>query len=121
VRCESGSVPLHPSRDAQSQSLWYQDAIIYETHVRAFFDSDEANRKKLDILERLAAEAQGGTSDKHGSLLKQLRQHLRGPPHQKPRGQGTIGSLGGIPYRLSELRLERNTQLLDTHQPILPW
>src|SRR5439155_1194978 len=25
---------------SQGQALWYKDAIIYETHVRAFFDSD---------------------------------------------------------------------------------
>src|ERR1051325_1943222 len=31
----AGGPESHPS-----DSLWYKDAIIYEAHVRAFFDSD---------------------------------------------------------------------------------
>jgi maltose alpha-D-glucosyltransferase/alpha-amylase len=48
----------------QSEPLWYKDAIIYEVHVRAFFDSDgdgvgdfQGLTNKLDYLEELGVTA----------------------------------------------------------------
>ncbi|MGD8374910.1 MAG: maltose alpha-D-glucosyltransferase [Acidobacteriota bacterium] len=50
--------------DARSHSLWYKDAIIYELHVKAFFDSNDDGRgdfrglvQKLDYLEELGVTA----------------------------------------------------------------
>ena len=47
-------------RGSAPEPLWYKDAIIYETHVRAFFDSDNDGNgdfkgltMKLDYLENL--------------------------------------------------------------------
>ena len=47
-----------------SDPLWYKDAIIYEVHVRAFYDSDEDGMgdfrgltKKLDYLQDLGITA----------------------------------------------------------------
>jgi len=48
-------------------------------------------------------------------ISESLGAQLRAGRLREPRRQGTISSLGGIPYRLSELRLERNTQFLDAH------
>src|SRR5437762_8868909 len=47
-------------RTAASDSLWFKDAIIYQLHVKAFFDADndgigdfEGLRHKLDYLQDL--------------------------------------------------------------------
>jgi maltose alpha-D-glucosyltransferase/alpha-amylase len=49
-----------PSRTLPDDPLWYKDAIIYETHVKAFYDSNNDGigdfgglMLKLDYLERL--------------------------------------------------------------------
>ena len=49
---------------ADSDPLWYKDAVIYEVHVRAFYDSDEDGMgdfrgltKKLDYLQDLGITA----------------------------------------------------------------
>jgi len=49
---------------ADSDPLWYKDAVIYEVHVRAFYDSDEDGMgdfrgltKKLDYLQDLGVTA----------------------------------------------------------------
>ena len=31
----------------EENPLWYKDAIIYEVHVRAFFDSDRGRPRRL--------------------------------------------------------------------------
>src|ERR1700730_1948235 len=48
------------SNERALESLWFKDAIIYETHVKAFFDSDDDGigdfkglTRKLDYLEEL--------------------------------------------------------------------
>ena len=48
------------STDFLSDPLWYKDAVIYELHVRSFFDANDDGygdfaglRKKLPYLERL--------------------------------------------------------------------
>ena len=50
----------------ESDPLWYKDAIIYEVHVRAFYDSDEDGMgdfrgltKKLDYLQDLGITPSG--------------------------------------------------------------
>ncbi len=49
-----------PSPDASTDPLWYKDAIVYQVHVRSFFDSNddgygdfEGLRQKLPHLEEL--------------------------------------------------------------------
>src|SRR5688572_28219843 len=37
----SSTLTAPPGSPSATQPLWYKDAVIYETHVRAFFDSDE--------------------------------------------------------------------------------
>jgi maltose alpha-D-glucosyltransferase / alpha-amylase len=51
-------------RSATSDSLWYKDAVIYQLHVKAFFDADddgigdfEGLRHKLDYLQDLGITA----------------------------------------------------------------
>ncbi len=53
---DSGAI----ARTVGSDSLWYKDAIIYQLHVKAFFDADndgigdfEGLRRKLDYLQDL--------------------------------------------------------------------
>src|SRR5207302_1897222 len=53
---DSGAI----ARTAASDSLWFKDAIIYQLHVKAFFDADndgigdfEGLRHKLDYLQDL--------------------------------------------------------------------
>ena len=53
---DSGAI----ARTVASDSLWYKDAIIYQLHVKAFFDSSndgvgdfEGLRRKLDYLQDL--------------------------------------------------------------------
>ena len=53
-----------PATIPDSDPLWYKDAIIYEVHARAFFDSDEDGMgdfrgltKKLDYLQDLGITA----------------------------------------------------------------
>ncbi len=48
----------------ESDSLWYKDAIIYELHVRSFFDSNrdgtgdfDGLTRKLDYLQELGVTA----------------------------------------------------------------
>src|SRR6516164_7010702 len=48
------------ARTTTSDSLWYKDAVIYQLHVKAFFDADEDGigdfeglRHKLDYLQDL--------------------------------------------------------------------
>jgi maltose alpha-D-glucosyltransferase/alpha-amylase len=50
---------MRPYESGQD-SLWYKDAIIYETHVKAFFDSNDDGigdfkglAQKLDYLQEL--------------------------------------------------------------------
>lgn len=57
---ESGTI----ARSEISDALWYQDAIIYQLHVKAFFDADndgigdfEGLRHKLDYLQDLGVTA----------------------------------------------------------------
>ncbi|MGC2201053.1 MAG: maltose alpha-D-glucosyltransferase [Stellaceae bacterium] len=57
---DSGTI----SRTAISDSLWYKDAVIYQLHVKAFFDADndgigdfEGMRHKLDYLQDLGVTA----------------------------------------------------------------
>ena len=52
------------ARSATSDPLWYKDAIIYQLHVKAFFDADddgigdfEGLRRKLDYLQDLGVTA----------------------------------------------------------------
>ena len=52
------------ARSATSDPLWYKDAIIYQLHVKAFFDADndgvgdfEGLRHKLDYLQDLGVTA----------------------------------------------------------------
>src|SRR5690625_2278876 len=47
-------------KDFLTDPLWYKDAVIYELHVRSFFDSDddgygdfEGMRRRLPYLEQL--------------------------------------------------------------------
>ncbi len=58
------SVPADPKRPEGDDPLWYKDAVIYEIHVRAFFDSDGDGRgdfqgltAKLDYLRDLGVTA----------------------------------------------------------------
>src|SRR5947208_15704376 len=53
-----------PKRRGGDDPLWYKDAVIYEVHVRAFFDSDGDGRgdfqgltAKLDYLRELGVTA----------------------------------------------------------------
>src|ERR1700687_3670362 len=48
----------------EGDTLWYKDAIIYQTHVRAFFDSNDDGigdfpglTRKLDYLQDLGVSA----------------------------------------------------------------
>jgi maltose alpha-D-glucosyltransferase/alpha-amylase len=50
--------------DAQSDPLWYKDAVIYQLHVKAFFDANndgvgdfEGLTRKLDYLQDLGVTA----------------------------------------------------------------
>src|SRR5436853_6203208 len=52
--------PAHSLAVGQNDPLWYKDAIIYEAHVRAFYDSNSDGMgdfrglaEKLDYLEDL--------------------------------------------------------------------
>jgi maltose alpha-D-glucosyltransferase / alpha-amylase len=53
-----------PGADDQTESRWYKDAIIYELHVRAFYDSNADGvgdfrglTEKLDYLQDLGVMA----------------------------------------------------------------
>jgi maltose alpha-D-glucosyltransferase/alpha-amylase len=65
---DEAATPLADSgtltRAVTSDSLWYKDAIIYQLHVKAFFDADndgigdfEGLRRKLDYLQDLGVTA----------------------------------------------------------------
>src|SRR3984957_1993446 len=52
--------PLAPTQTAPSEPLWYKDAIIYQLHVKAFFDANNDGigdiaglTSKLDYLQDL--------------------------------------------------------------------
>jgi maltose alpha-D-glucosyltransferase/alpha-amylase len=52
------AAPLARPQTAEDEPLWYKDALIYQLHVKAFFDSDddgigdfEGLRRKLDYLQ----------------------------------------------------------------------
>src|SRR5579883_1999156 len=56
--------PSHPAGITNNDPLWYKDAIIYEVHVRAFYDSNADGMgdfrglaEKLDYLENLGVTA----------------------------------------------------------------
>src|SRR4051812_6234626 len=58
------SSPAAGSVEAENDPLWYKDAIIYELHVRAFFDSNDDGigdfaglTQKLDYLQELGVTA----------------------------------------------------------------
>src|SRR5262245_13938379 len=60
----AGTVPVAAAQPEVSDPLWYKDAIIYEAHVRAFFDSDANGvgdfpglTQKLDYLQDLGITA----------------------------------------------------------------
>src|SRR5215203_4320246 len=60
----SSALAAPPGRSSSTQPLWFKDAVIYETHVRAFFDSDEDGIgdfrglvEKLDYLHDLGVTA----------------------------------------------------------------
>jgi maltose alpha-D-glucosyltransferase/alpha-amylase len=53
-----------PRAEAPDDPLWYKDAVIYQLHVRSFFDSDDNGvgdfrglTEKLDYIERLGVTA----------------------------------------------------------------
>src|SRR5690348_5417291 len=57
---DSGAIARTAASDSASDSLWYKDAVIYQLHVKAFFDADndgigdfEGLRHKLDYLQDL--------------------------------------------------------------------
>ncbi|CAN5617135.1 hypothetical protein BH20CHL6_BH20CHL6_06090 [soil metagenome] len=63
TRPDATAVELAPQAGAEA-SLWYKDAIIYELHVRAFFDSNADGvgdfrglAQKLDYLQDLGVTA----------------------------------------------------------------
>ena len=50
--------------DSSDDPLWYKDAVIYQLHVRSFFDQDDDGvgdfpglTSKLDYIERLGVSA----------------------------------------------------------------
>src|SRR5215218_6481804 len=60
----SSQLAAPPGSSTSAQPLWFKDAVIYETHVRAFFDSDEDGIgdfrglvEKLDYLHDLGVTA----------------------------------------------------------------
>ena len=55
---------MHKTRQLDDDPLWYKDAVIYEVHVRAFFDSNGDGMgdfagltQKLDYLQDLGVTA----------------------------------------------------------------
>ena len=55
-----------PTPPAEDQQLWYKDAIIYEVHVRAFFDSNGDGMGDFRGLTREARLSAGPR--RHGGL-----------------------------------------------------
>ena len=60
----AGAAPLVRPEAAASDPLWYKDAIIYQLHVKAFFDANndgvgdfEGLSRKLDYLQDLGVTA----------------------------------------------------------------
>ena len=61
---DEASAPAAPPAAAQDDALWYKDAVVYQLHVKAFFDSNEDGigdlrglTEKLDYVRDLGVNA----------------------------------------------------------------
>ncbi|HZQ59933.1 MAG TPA: alpha-amylase family glycosyl hydrolase, partial [Casimicrobiaceae bacterium] len=64
ARSGSADMSEHAPATAQNDPLWYKDAVIYQLHVKSFYDSNDDGigdfpglTSKLDYLARLGVNA----------------------------------------------------------------